>query len=129
MRPRHAVHVLGLCNLVAGALVAGAPHLVMPGADGLGSLGARLLGTSLGVTLAAIAAGAWLMPPTAVSRYLWLFGVWVKVAGALLWGAAAVSAGSTLLASGAAADLVVAGLIAIGLRSGNTRDPTRSGTS
>ena len=75
MAPRLAAHLLGLCNVVAGALVACAPAILMPGLDGLGSPGARLLGVSLGVVLAAVGIGAWLMPADARRMYLWIFGV------------------------------------------------------
>ena len=112
MAPRLATHLLGLCNLVAGALVACAPVYLIPGLDGLDSPGARLLGVSLGVVLAAVGIGAWLMPGDGRRAYLWIFGVAVKVAGAAVWGTAAMMTGVTMLAAGAAFDLAVAVAIA-----------------
>jgi hypothetical protein len=108
MSPRFAVHILGLCNLVAGALVAWAPSALMPGLGGLDTSGARLLGASLGVMLAGAGAGAWVMPPAAVPPYLWLFGVGVKLVGAVLWGWKAQQSGVAMLWAGAALDVFVA---------------------
>src|SRR6188474_52079 len=105
MAPRLAAHLLGLCNVVAGALVACAPAILMPGLDGLGSAGTRLLGSSLGLVLAAVGIGAWLMPADARRSYLWIFGVAVKVVAAAVWGTTAISTGVTMLAVGAAFDL------------------------
>ena len=116
MAPRLAAHLLGLCNVVAGALVACAPGILMPGLDGLGSAGARLLGISLGVVLAAVGIGAWLMPADARRMYLWIFGVAVKIVAAAVWGATAMTTGVTVLAAGAAFDLAVALAIASMLR-------------
>jgi hypothetical protein len=116
MAPRLATHLLGLCNLVAGALVACTPALLMPGLQGLDSPGSRVLGVSLGVVLAAVGVGAWLMPSDGRRAYLWIFGVAVKVAGAAVWGLAAMTTGVTTLAMGAAFDLVVAAAIAVLLR-------------
>ena len=76
-----------------------------PGSEGLGSPGTRLLGVSLGIVLAAVGIGAWLMPPMARRVYLWIFGVAVKVVAAAVWGATAVTTGATMLAAGAALDL------------------------
>ena len=112
MTPRHAVLVLGLCNLVAGALVAWAPALLMPGADGLGSTAARVFAGSLGIMLVGTGIGGFLMPEAAVRSYLWLFGVSVKVAATLAWGTIASQSGITMLWAGAALDLAVAMLIA-----------------
>ena len=108
MAPRLATHLLGLCNLVAGALVACAPALFLAGLDGLDRSGARLLGVSLGVVLAAVGLGAWLIPPDARRAYLWMFGVAVKIAGAAVWGTAAVLTGVPMLAMGAMFDLAIA---------------------
>lgn len=88
----------------------------MPGAAGLGSTSANLLGASLGVMLGAIGLGAWLVDDASVRGYLWLFGVGVKVTAAALWGLAALRSGSNMLWSGAALDLAVASLIAASLR-------------
>lgn len=112
MTPRHAVLLLGLCNLVAGALVAWAPGLLMPGADGLGSTGARVLGGSLGIVLAGSGIGAGLMPAPAIRPYLWVFGVGVKVVAAAVWGTIAAQSGIAMLWAGAALDLAVATAIA-----------------
>ena len=117
MAPRLAAHLLGLCNVVAGALVAYAPVILIPGLEGLGSPGARLLGVSLGIVLAAVGIGAWLMPADARRMYLWIFGVAVKVVAAAVWGTTAISTGVTMLAVGAAFDLAVALVIASMLRS------------
>ncbi|BCS35207.1 hypothetical protein TBR22_A44340 [Luteitalea sp. TBR-22] len=115
MPPRLLVHVLGLCNVVAGALVAFGPGLLMPGADGLGTTAARVFGGSLGAFLAGSAVGAWLMPSGARRPYLWVFGVGVKVVAAALWGTLAVSSGITQLWSGAVVDLAVAALVTTSL--------------
>jgi hypothetical protein len=115
MPPRWAIHTLGLCNVVAGALVALVPSVFMPGADGIDTISSRLLGASLGVVLVAVGAGAWLLPSTAVGVYLWLFGVGVKVVAAALWGWAARQSGVGMLWVGAALDLAVALAIAGGL--------------
>ena len=112
MAPRLAVHLLGLCNIVAGALVACAPVLLMPGLQGLTSPAARLLGMSLGIVLAAVGIGAWLMPATANRTYLWIFGVLVKVIAAGAWGATAMTTGATMLAAGALIDIAAAIAIA-----------------
>ena len=112
MAPRLAAHLLGLCNLVAGALVAFGPVILMAGLDGLGSPGTRLLGMSLGVLLAAVGIGAWLMPADARRVYLWIFGVGVKTVGAAVWCVTAMTTGVAMLAAGAVLDLVVALAIA-----------------
>jgi hypothetical protein len=116
MAPRLASHLLGLCNLVAGALVASAPVLLMPGVQGIDSPGSRLLGASLGVLLVAAGVGAWLMPAEGRRAYLWLFGVAVKLVGAAVWGVAAIVTGAAMLAIGAVFDLAVASTIAVLLR-------------
>ena len=108
MAPRLAAHLLGLCNVVAGALVACAPELLMPGLDGLGSPAARLLGASLGVVLAAVGVGAWVVPAEARSSYLWIFGVGVKVVAAAVWAGAAMTTGVAMLGAGSVFDLAVA---------------------
>jgi hypothetical protein len=112
MTPRHAVLLLGLCNLVAGALVAWAPALLMPGADGLGSTAARVFAGSLGIMLAGAGIGGFLMPDPAVRAYLWVFGVCVKVAATLAWATVAMQSGIAMLWAGAALDRAVALLIA-----------------
>ena len=114
MAPRPLVHVLGLCNVVAGALLAFGPSLVAP-LDGVHAPAARLFAASGGLLLVTIAIGAWRMPPAGLRSYLWLFGVGVKVAAALVWGAAASLAAVPTLWSGALLDLGVAAIIAIGL--------------
>ncbi len=112
MSPRLALYVLGLGNLVAGALVALAPAVVLSAADGRHSTSARLLGGSLAVMLVAVGSAGWLLPPEARRAYLWIFGVAVKAAAALLWGATALATGLIMLAAGAVADLAVALAIA-----------------
>ena len=47
--------------------------------------------------------------------YLWIFAVCVKLAGAILWAAAAAETGVALLWTGAAADAAVAAVVAVGL--------------
>jgi len=116
MAPRLATHLLGLCNLVAGALVACAPALLLRGLDGLDSPGSRLLAVSLGVVLAAVGIGAWLIPAEGRRTYLWIFGVAVKIAGAALWVIAAAMTGATALAMGAVFDVAVATAVAVLLR-------------
>ena len=113
MAPRLAAHLLGLCNVVAGALVACAPALLLRGLDGLDSPGARLFGVSLGVVLAAVGVGAWVMPADGRRTYLWIFGVAVKIAGAASWGIAAKLTGATTLAMGAVFDVAVATAIVV----------------
>jgi hypothetical protein len=115
MPPRPLVHLLGLCNLVAGALLAFDAALVAP-VDGAGTPAARLLGASGGALLAAIAVGAWRMPQDAVRPYLWTFGVGVKLAAAAVWAAAAVVTAVPALLLGASLDLGIAVAIAAGLR-------------
>jgi hypothetical protein len=117
MAPQPAVYLLGLCNLVAGALVVFAPGALMPGVDGLGSPSTRLFGLSLGILLLAVGGGAAVMPPVARRAYLWLFGVGVKVMAAAVWGAMAIASGALTLAAAAAGDLVIAVAIAAMLRS------------
>lgn len=115
MPPRWAVHTLGLCNVIAGALVVLAPSLLMPGLDGNDTTTARLLSASLGMLVAAVGAGAWLMPAAAVRAYLWLFGVGVKLLTSVLWGCFASHSGVGMLWAGAMSDLAVALVIASGL--------------
>jgi hypothetical protein len=114
MSQRWLVHLLGLCSVAAGALLASVPALVLP-LDGLHSPAGLLLTRSLAVVVAAVGIGAWSMPPEAVRAYLWVFGVGVKGVGGLLWGATAMSTGLAMLAVGAVLDLVVALAIASGL--------------
>jgi hypothetical protein len=115
MTPRQLVIVLGLCNVVAGALVAFALPQLMPGADGLGSTAARVLGGSLSAFLVGTALGAWLMPPEGQRPYLWVFGVAVKIAAGLLWGSIAVSSGIGQMWVGALLDLGIAGVVVVSL--------------
>ena len=112
MPPHAALHLLGLSNLVAGALVALAPPLVLASADGVHSTSARLFGGSLAIMLVAAGSAGWFVPPAARRPHLWIFGVAVKLAAALLWGWTAVATGLSTLAAGAAADLVDAVTIA-----------------
>ncbi len=114
MPPRLLAHILGLCNLGAGALLVSDPHLVVP-LDGVHSPAASLLGRAAGTLLVAIAAGAWWLPRTAMSAYLWLFGVGAKIAGVVLWASAALSFGSPALWLGAGVDLIVAVIVTVGL--------------
>ena len=111
MSPRLAAHLLGLCNVVAGALVVWAPAMLMPGVGGLGSPAAGLLGASLGVLLTAVGIGAWIVPVEARRTYLWMFGVGVKVVAAIIWAAAAMTTGVMMLAAGAVVDLAIASAI------------------
>ena len=114
MQPRALVHMLGLCNIVAGAFLMLAPELVpVPGAD---TPAGRLLGTSAGIMLWAIALGGWRQPPNAVRSYLWIFGVGVKVIGAGAWGTVATATGASSLWAGALADLALALTITVALR-------------
>lgn len=112
MAPRWAVHVLGLGNVVAGALLASG--LVLP-AGSLARDDTRLLAHSAGLALAAVGAGAWIMPGPARPAYLWVFGVALKAAGALLWGASGLRTGHAAMSAGAAADALVAVVVAAGL--------------
>ena len=116
MSPRTIAHLLGLCNLVAGALLVFGRQLVMPGLTGAATPAAQLLAASLGVVLAAIAIGAWLLPATALRPYLWVFGVAVKGVAALLWGMAALTTGAGSLWTGACFDAALALVIALALR-------------
>ena len=116
MTPRFAAHILGLCNVCAGALVFGAPALLLGDLAGVASPAAHLLGTSLAVLLTATGVGAWLIPPAATRAYLWLFGVAVKTVGGLAWGVAALATGAPILMSGAVVDLAVAASITLSLR-------------
>ncbi|WP_396623439.1 hypothetical protein [Luteitalea sp.] len=124
MPPRLLVHLLGLCNVVAGALVTFALPQLMPGADGLGSTAARVLGGSLAAFLVGSGLGAWLIPAEGRRPYLWVFGVAIKIAAGVLWGSTAVSSGIAQLWIGAVLDLGIAALVATTLLrapSGNTR--------
>lgn len=114
MSPGLLVRVLGLCNVVAGALLACAPTFVAP-LEGIHSPAATLATRSTAALLLAIAIGAWSMPPAAVRRYLWIFGVGVKGAGVIIWAAAALATGVPHVWLGAVLDLAVAALIVLGL--------------
>jgi len=114
MSPTVLVRILGLCNLVAGALLVWAPTLVAP-LEGAGSPAAVLAFRSAAVLLVAVAAGAWVLPAGALRPFLWLFGVSVKLAAAAIWAAAAMSAGTPQLWLGAGVDASVAAVIATGL--------------
>lgn len=115
MTPRLVASILGLCNVVAGALVTFALPQLMPGADGLGSTAARVLGGSLAAFLVGSGLGAWLMPAEGRRPYLWVFGVAIKIAAGVLWGSSAVSSGIPQLWIGAAVDLAVAAVVFVGL--------------
>jgi len=125
MSPGRLLNFLGLCNLVAGALFVLAPDRLLP-IDGIDTPAGRLLGRALALFLVGSAAGGWLMPDAARVRYLWLFGVGVKVAAGALWLIVAGRTGQSVLWAGAAADLLVAVVVAIGLtrRSGRRRAAT-----
>ena len=125
MAPRSLALVLGLCNVVAGALLVSAPSLVLGTLEGSHTPSARLLGGCIGVLLAAIGVGALGTPPEAIRSYLWIFGVAVKVVAALLWSLTALQTGAGGLLFGAAADGALALAIAGGLwrpRAAGTRD-------
>lgn len=111
-----ASHLLGLGNLVAGALLVWGRSWLMPGLDGTTSPAAALLATSLGLALGAIAAGAWLMPTSASRVYLSIFGVVLKGLGAVTWAVAATQTDVPALWVGAGLDLALAVAIATSLR-------------
>ena len=116
MRPRVLAHLLGLCNLVAGALLLFRPDVLLAGVHGAQTVAARLLSGAAAVFLLGVAGGAWCLPATATRPYLWIFGVAVKFAGALAWGAAAAETGATALWSGAAFDAALVIVTALSLR-------------
>lgn len=116
MTPGRLVTVLGLCNVVAGALLVGAPTLVAP-IEGVHSPAATLAARSAAALLVAIAIGAWRMPAEARAPYLWIFGVGVKLAAGVIWAGMAISTGVRQVWLGAGLDVGVAALIAIGLLS------------
>jgi hypothetical protein len=115
MRPRVLAHLLGLCNLVAGALLSWRPELLLAGVDGVHTAAARLLGASAAVFLVGVAAGAWWLPAAARRPYLWIFGVTVKAVAALVWATAAIATGASSAWTGAAFDGALALVIAAGL--------------
>ncbi|HTV02050.1 MAG TPA: hypothetical protein VMF13_15990 [Luteitalea sp.] len=115
MRPRVLAHLLGLCNLVAGAFLLFRPDVLLAGVDGAQTVAARLLSACAAVFLLGVAAGAWCLPAPATRAYLWIFGVAVKLAGALAWGAAAVETGAGTLWAGAVLDAMIAIAIATAL--------------
>ena len=117
MRPRQAVHLLGLCNLVAGALLALAPSLLLP-IEGVQSAAGTLLARALAVVLVAVGIAGWMLPENALRAYLWVFGVGVKGLGAGLWGLSAWTSGVSAIGVGAAFDATLAILIAWSLVSG-----------
>lgn len=117
MAPRTAVHLLGLCNLVAGALLLVAPALVLP-LDGVGSPAGIILTRGLGIVLVAVGVTGWVIPNDAVRPFLWIFGVGVKGLGGALWGATAWMTGVGAIGAGAAVDAALAAVIAWSLRSG-----------
>lgn len=125
MSPTALVNLLGLCNIVAGALLALAPALVAP-VDGVHSPAATLAARSAATLLLAVAVGAWAMPPDAVRTFLWIFGVGVKGAAALIWAATALDAGEPRVWVGAAVDGSVAAIIAFGLTTSSPRDSASS---
>lgn len=114
MAPRMLVHVLGLCNVVAGALLAFAPALIAP-VEGVHSPAATLALRSAASLLLAVAVGAWAMPPNAARRYLWIFGVVIKSVAALVWAATAFETGVPGTWVAPALDLPIAAVIAVGL--------------
>jgi hypothetical protein len=114
MSPRLLVRILGLCNVVAGALLMFAPRHIAP-VDGMHTTAATLMARSAAVLLIAVAIGARWMPGDAARPYLWTFGVGVKLAGAIIWAAAAVETGVAPLWTGAAVDAGVAAVVALGL--------------
>lgn len=126
MSPRFLLRILGLCNVVAGALLVFAPALVGPVA-GVDSPAATLARRSAAALLIAVAVGAWSMPAGAATRYLWIFGVGVKLAAAVIWATAAVASGPQVWMS-AGVDLALAVLIASGLivRSGAAPESSAS---
>ena len=115
MAPRFLVHLLGLCNVVAGALLFFSPARLVP-LPGANTDAATLLARSQGVVLAAIGVGAWLTPRAATRGYLWIFGVAVKALGAALWTWAAIASAAPGLWTGASLDALVAMVVTIGLR-------------
>ncbi len=117
MAPRPLVHLLGLCNVLAGALLVLAPSSAVPLA-GATSPAARVFAGSAAAMLLSVAVAGWLLPATATRTYLWIFGVGVKVAGAVTWSAAAGFTGVPGLWAGALFDLAVAVAIGVGLRRG-----------
>ena len=122
MRPRVLAHLLGLCNLVAGALLLFRPEVLLAGVDGAQTDAARLLSACAAAFLLGVAVGAWWLPATALRPYLWIFGVAVKLAAALAWAAAAVETGTSTLWSGAAFDAVIAIVIGTALSLRRTAD-------
>lgn len=121
MAPRVLVQFLGLCNFVAGALLAFAPARVAP-LDGLHSPAATLSLRSAAACLVAMALGAWWVPADAQRGYLWIFGVGLKGAGALVWAATAWDTRVGPIWVAAAVDVAIAMVIAGGLV---TTRPTR----
>jgi hypothetical protein len=115
MAPRSLALVLGLCNVVAGALLVSAPSLLLGSLEGSHTPSASLLRGCIGVLLVAIGVGALRMPPEALRSYLWIFGVAVKVVAAMLWSLTALQTGVDGLWIGAAADGALALVIAAGL--------------
>ena len=115
MAPRPLVHLVGLCNVVAGALLMSAPSLLLGTLDGSQTSSARLLGGGAGVLLTAIGVGALRMPAEALRSYLWIFGVAVKLMAALLWSLTALQTGAGGLWLGATTDAALALIIASGL--------------
>lgn len=93
-----------------------APRHIAP-VDGMHTTAATLMARSAAVLLIAVAIGARCMPEDAARPYLWLFGVGVKLAGAIIWAAAAaaVETGMAPLWTGAAVDAGVAVVVALGL--------------
>ena len=111
------MHLVGLCNLVAGALLACRPTLVLP-LDGVQSPAGVVLTRGLAVVLVAIAVAGWSIPDNALRAFLWIFGVGVKGLGAALWGVTAATTGAGVIGAGASMDAAVAVLIAWTLTSG-----------
>ena len=115
MAPRSLAYVLGLCNLVAGALLMSRPRLLLGDLAGTRTPAAELLLGCLGLVLIAVGSGAMRMPSNALPTYLWIFGVAVKVVAALLWSLTALETGTGALWMGAGGDAAIALVIAVGL--------------
>lgn len=114
MAPARLLSILGLCNLVAGALLVFAPAAVAPLA-GVDAPAAQLARHSTAALLVAIAIGAWRMPAEAAVPYLWVFGVFVKIVAVGIWAAAALSTGVATLWVGVGVDALIAAVVSAAL--------------
>lgn len=126
MRPQRLLTFLGLCNVVAGALLVAAPERLVP-LDGIELAAGRLLTLTLALFLVASGLAAWLVPAPARRVYLWIFGVGLKGCAALLWGGAALVTDGSALWIGGGADIVVAAVCAVSLIARSEREPYRCG--